>query len=292
MGIEKPLWVWVLFASIILLLLVIDLGFFNKKEEVISFKKSLYLSIGYIFIALIFGAWVYQYLGAQAGLDYFTAYAVEKSLSMDNVFVISLIFSHFAIPVSKQHRLLFLGVLGALVLRAIMIGLGVAIVSKFSFILFVFGVFLIITGIKIIFSKEDKKNFGENKLVIFLKSKFNLSNWWLALICIELADLVFAIDSVPAVLAITQDPYIVYTSNIFAILGLRSLYFCLASMVERFYYLKYSLACILIYVGAKIFIAPLLGHIPSGFSLAIIFICLAGGILASFLKLPTNRKIS
>jgi tellurite resistance protein TerC len=272
-------------------------------------RESLLLSAGYISAALIFGAWVWWYLGAQSGMDYYTGFMIEKSLSMDNVFVIALIFSFFAIPRQYQHRVLFWGILGVIVLRAIMIGLGATLVSQFSWVLYLFGAFLIFTGIKMWIIADHVPDIANNPLLKFLKRHMRVTDglrgnaFWvnepdpatgkvvrfvtplfLALVLVEFVDLVFAVDSVPAIFAITTDPFIVYTSNIFAILGLRALYFALAAMIHRFKYLKYALALVLVFIGSKIFLVGIIGKIPAVISLSVTFGLIAGGVLVSLWK--------
>jgi tellurite resistance protein TerC len=243
-------------------------------------------------------------------MDYFTGFLVEKSLSMDNVFVISLIFTYFAIPRLYQHRVLFWGILGAIVMRGVMIGLGAALIHQFSWIMYIFGAFLVITGVKMLFMHDDETDVASNPLLKWLKSHFRFTEklhgnhffvkeadrkdpskmvWWatplfLALIMVELTDLVFAVDSVPAIFAITTDTFIVFTSNIFAILGLRALYFALAAMVHRFHYLKYALAVVLVFIGVKIFLVNFAIKIPSPVSLGVTFGLLAAGVAYSLWK--------
>ncbi len=304
----KPAWMWLAFMGIVLTLLVLDLGVLHKDQREIEVRESLVLSAGYIGLALAFGAWVWWYLGSQSGMEYLTGFAIEKALAMDNVFVIALIFSFFAVPRQYQHRVLFWGILGVIVLRAIMIGLGATIVSQFSWVLYIFAVFLILTGVKMLVFKDAEYDVGKNPVLAFMRRRFNVTDehhgekfwvkkpdpatgkavWFmtplfLALVLIEVADVIFAVDSVPAIFAITKDPFIVYTSNIFAILGLRALYFALAAMVHRFHYLKIALAIVLIFIGSKIFIADLLGidKFPPAVSLAITFGILATGVLYS-----------
>ena len=273
----KPAWVWLAFIGIVVTLLAFDLGVLHRDDHEIGVRESLLLSGGYIAVALAFGAWVWWYLGAQSGMDYYTGFMIEKSLSMDNVFVIALIFSFFAIPRQYQHRVLFWGILGVIVLRAIMIGLGATLVSQFSWVLYLFGAFLIFTGIKMWVIADNMPDIANNPLLKFLKRHMRLTDglrgnaFWvrepdpatgklvrhatplfLALVLVEFVDLIFAVDSVPAIFAITTDPFIVYTSNIFAILGLRALYFALAAMIHRFTYLKYALALVLVFIGSKI----------------------------------------
>ncbi len=305
----KPAWVWLLFAGVVIALLSFDLGVLHKSDREIGVKESLLLSAGYISVALMFGAWVWWYLGAQSGTEYLTGFLIEKSLSMDNVFVIALIFSYFAIPRQYQHRVLFWGILGVLVLRAFMIGLGATLVSGFSWILYVFGAFLVLTGIKMWIIADHMPDIAKNPLLKFLRKHLRVTNdlhgnaffarqpdpasgkmaraatpLFLALCLVEFVDLVFAVDSVPAIFAITSDPFIVYTSNIFAILGLRALYFALAAMIHRFTYLKYALALVLVFIGTKIFLVGIIGKIPPSISLSVTFGLIAGGVVVSLWK--------
>jgi tellurite resistance protein TerC len=305
----KPAWVWLTFVGIVVALLAFDLGVLHKDDKEIGVRESLLLSAGYISAALIFGAWVWWYLGAQSGMDYYTGFMIEKSLSMDNVFVIALIFSFFAIPRQYQHRVLFWGILGVIVLRAIMIGLGATLVSQFSWVLYLFGAFLIFTGIKMWIIADHVPDIANNPLLKFLKRHMRVTDgfhgnaFWvnepdpatgkvvrfatpllLALVLVEFVDLVFAVDSVPAIFAITTDPFIVYTSNIFAILGLRALYFALAAMIHRFKYLKYALALVLVFIGAKIFLVGIIGKIPAVISLSVTFGLIVCGVLVSLWK--------
>lgn len=302
----KPVWLWLSFMSLVVTLLAFDLGVLHRKQREIEVGESLALSAGYIAIACAFGAWVWSQFGSTAGMDWYTGFFVEKSLSLDNVFVIALIFGYFAVPRQYQHRVLFWGILGVIVLRAIMIALGAALVSEFSWILYVFGAFLVLTGIKMLLASDAPKDLASNPLLKFLRRRMRVTPelhgqrffvrqpvaeggkpvlWatplFLALILIEAADLVFAVDSVPAIFAITQDPFIVYTSNIFAILGLRALYFALAAMIHRFHYLKYALAAVLIFIGGKIFLVNIIGKIPAAVSLTVTISLILVGILAS-----------
>jgi tellurite resistance protein TerC len=310
----QPVWIWLVFIGIVITLLAFDLGVLHKDEREIGVKESLMLSAGYIAIAITFGAWVWWYLGAQSGMEYYTGFLIEKSLSMDNVFVIALIFTYFAIPRVYQHRVLFWGILGVIVLRAIMIGLGAALVTEFSWILYVFGVFLVLTGIKMIIIADNMPDIGNNPILKFLRSRVRVTEkvegnaffvrqpdpktgkierfatpLFLALVLIEFVDLVFAVDSVPAIFAITTDPFIVYTSNIFAILGLRALYFALAAMIHRFQYLKYALALVLVFIGSKIFLVGIIGKIPPVISLSVTFGLIAGGVLFSLYKTRNDK---
>jgi tellurite resistance protein TerC len=305
----KEAWVWFVFIGIVVTLLAFDLGVLHKDDHEIGVKESLWLSAGYISVALIFGAWVAWYFGAQSGMEYYTGFLIEKSLSMDNVFVIALIFTYFAIPRLYQHRVLFWGILGVIVLRALMIGLGAALVTEMSWILYIFGAFLVFTGIKMLMIANHMPDIGNNPLLKFLKKRMRVTEkiegnaffvykpdpvtgktirWatplFLALCLIEFVDLVFAVDSVPAIFAITTDPFIVYTSNIFAILGLRALYFALAAMIHRFTYLKYALALVLVFIGSKIFLVGIIGKIPPVISLTVTFGLILGGVLFSLYK--------
>lgn len=305
----KEAWVWLLFIGIVITLLVVDLGFLHKDNHVISAKESLWMSTGYIAIALMFGGWIWWEMGPDFGMNYLTGFLVEKTLALDNIFVISLIFTYFAIPQIYQHRVLFWGILGVIVLRGIMIGLGATLVSQFSWILYIFGAFLVLTGIKMLFARTHEKDMGDNKLVKFLRKHMRVTDdlynqkffvkkenpktgklerfatpLFLALLMVEFADIIFAVDSVPAIFAITTDPYIIYTSNIFAILGLRALYFALAAMMHRFVYLKYALSAVLIFIGGKIFWNQLIGKMDPTVSLSITIAFLASGIIFSLLK--------
>jgi tellurite resistance protein TerC len=306
----KAAWLWLMFIGIVIALLVFDLGVLHRDpDHVIEVKESLWLSAGYIAIALLFGAWVWWALGAQSGMEYATGFLIEKSLALDNVFVIALIFSYFAIPQKYQHRVLFWGILGVIVLRAIMIGFGAAIVSQWSWVLWIFGAFLLATGVKMLWMIDNMPDIGNNPLLRFMKKHMRVTNelrghrffvrlphpqtqrpalWatplFFALMLVEFADLIFAVDSVPAIFAITQDPFIVYTSNIFAILGLRALYFALAAVIHRFKYLKYALAVVLIFIGLKIFYNQIWGKMEPWISLSVTFGLLAAGIVYSLYR--------
>ena len=302
-------WVWLVFVGVVVTLLAFDLGVLHRDDHEIGVKESLALSAGYISMALLFGAWVWWLLGAQSGMEYYTGFLIEKSLSMDNVFVIALIFSYLAIPRQYQHRVLFWGILGVIVLRAIMIGLGAALVSEFSWILYLFGAFLVFTGIKMWVIADHTPDLANNPLLKLLRKHMRVTpqvegnaffvrrpdpatgrpvRWatplFLALCLVEFIDLVFAVDSVPAIFAITNDPFIVYTSNIFAILGLRALYFALAAMIHRFKYLKYALALVLVFIGTKIFLVGIIGKISPTISLSVTFGLIASGVLVSLWK--------
>ncbi|TXH39383.1 MAG: TerC family protein [Burkholderiaceae bacterium] len=304
-----PVWMWLSFLGVVGVLLALDLGVLHKGEREIGVKESLVLSAGYITVAMVFGSWVWWQLGAQAGMDFYTGFFIEKSLSMDNVFVIALIFSFFAIPRKYQHRVLFWGILGVIVLRAIMIALGATLIEQFHGILYFFGAFLVFTGVKMWWMADHDPDIATNPVLRFLRKHMRVTDqlegnaFWvkkaepatgkvvryatpllLALVLIELVDLVFAVDSVPAIFAITTDPFIVYTSNIFAILGLRALYFALAAMIHRFHYLKYALSLVLVFIGGKIFLVPLIGNTPAVLPLSVTVGVIAGGVIVSLWK--------
>ena len=299
-----------MFAAVVTLLLTLDLGVLHRQQREIGVRESLMLSAGYVSAGLLFGAWVASQLGHQAGLDYVTGFLIEKSLSLDNVFVIALIFSTLGIPRENQHRVLFWGILGVIVLRALMIGLGAALVERLSWMLYLFGAFLVFTGVRMWQLAEHQPDVANSPLLGWLRRHLRVTPrlhgqsffvrqpdqnaagrtvlWvtplFLALCLVEAADLVFAVDSVPAIFAITTDPFIVYTSNIFAILGLRALYFALAAMIHRFKYLKYALALVLVFIGGKIFLVGLVGKLPAWLSLGVTAGLVAGGVLVSLWK--------
>jgi tellurite resistance protein TerC len=307
----KPLWMWLLFLGLVIGLLAFDLGVLHKANHDIGIAESLRMSVMYILLGLFFSGFIWWQMNATATAQYLTAFVVEKTLAMDNIFVIALIFGFFAIPREYQHRVLFWGILGVIVLRGIMIGLGATIVDRYNWVLYVFAAFLIFTGIKMLFVADKEHKIEEKGLIRFLKRRMHVTEeihghhffvkqphpetgritryatpLFLALITIEIADVIFAVDSVPAVFTITTDPYIVYTSNIFAILGLRALYFALAAILHRFAYLKYALSVLLVFIGSKIFVADLMGwdKFPPEWSLGITFAILGAGVGYSLWK--------
>ena len=301
-----PVWFWLAFAALVAMLTAFDLGVLHKEDREMGIAESLKLSAFYIGIALLFGAWVWHAKGAADGMAYYTGFFIEKALSIDNVFVISLIFTFFAIPRKFQYRALLWGILAVILLRGIMIGAGAALVEQFHWLLYVFAAFLVLTGVKMLFTSEGETDIGNNPVVRFISKHMRVTKelhdqhffvrvydsktgkmvlaatpLFLALVVINLADLVFAVDSVPAIFAITTDTFIVYTSNIMAILGLRALYFALSAMIHRFHYLKYALALVLVFIGSKIFVADfLLGgdKFPPVLSLGITFGLILGGV--------------
>lgn len=307
----KPGWMWLAFLAIVAVLLVFDLGVLHRKPHEIGIRESFLLSGFYIALGVTFGGWIWWELGSELGLAYMTGFVVEKSLAMDNIFVIAMIFAYFGIPRIHQHRVLLWGILGVLVLRGIMIAAGAAIVREFGWVLYIFAAFLIATGVKMIWMADAQHDIGNNPVLRYVRKHFPVTDklhgdafvvrepdpvtgklktyatpLLLALLMVELADVIFAVDSVPAIFAITTDPYIVYTSNIFAILGLRALYFALSALMHRFVYLKYALATLLIFIGSKVFVADMLGlaKVPPVVSLGITFAILAAGIGASLWK--------
>lgn len=302
-----PLWMWGGFLGLVVALLVLDLGVLHRHEHEISVRESLWTSAAYITLGLGFGGVVWWLLGPVAAKNYLTGFVVEKSLAMDNVFVIAMIFSYFAIPRLYQHRVLFWGILGVIVLRGLMIAAGAAIIAQAHWVMYIFAAFLIATGVKMWLTADQDYSVGDSKLLAWLRRHIRVTDTLhgnhftvklpdpatgrrvtyatpllLALVMVEFVDLVFAVDSIPAVFAITTDPFIVYTSNIFAILGLRALYFALAAMVHRFHYLKYALSVLLVFIGAKVFAGPLLGFavskFPPALSLAVTVAILAAGV--------------
>jgi tellurite resistance protein TerC len=315
--VDNSIVTWCIFICLVLSLLALDLGVFHKKGREIGFKESLWMSSFYIVMALIFGLFVGFIKGLDSFAEYMTGFLVEKTLSLDNIFLISLIFSSLSIPLKYQHRVLFFGILGVIVLRGIMIALGVQIITRFEWVLYIFGAFMIFTGIKMFFVSHNSLDIADNRFLAFMRKHWNVTEkpegqrffvykidpntnlkkffvtpLFIALILIEFIDLVFAVDSIPAIFSITQDPYVVYTSNIFAILGLRALYFALASMIARFHYLKHALATVLIFIGSKIFIANAfhLAKIPPLLSLTVTLIILGFGVFFSLIKKKSDPK--
>jgi tellurite resistance protein TerC len=299
--------IWGGFNLFVVAMLVLDLGVFNRKAHEIHVKEALLFSAFWIALALLFNLGVYFFAGSQKALEFLTGYVVEKSLSVDNIFVFILIFSFFKVPAIYQHKVLFWGILGAIILRAVFIFTGVALIEKFHWIIYIFGAFLIYTGFKIAFEEEKEVKPENNPLVKLFRrfvptvdqyenGKFMIKKdgkifttpLFLTLLVVETTDVVFAVDSIPAILAISRDPFIVYTSNIFAILGLRALYFALAGIMKFFHYLNYGLAVILIFVGIKMITADFF-HIPIGVALGFIAVVLALSIAAS-IKWPKKEN--
>lgn len=297
---------WIGFNLVVLALLALDLGVFNRQAHAVSLREAAIWSAVWVGLSLLFNLFVFLWLGKDAGLDFFTAYLIEKSLSVDNIFVFVLIFSAFVVPAEYQHRVLFWGVLGAIVMRGLLILLGTALISFFHWLLYVFGAFLILTGIRLARPHEQEIHPESNPLVrlarrflpvtpgyegprFFVRKEGRrcITPLLLVLVVVETTDLLFALDSIPAIFAITLDPFIVYTSNICAILGLRALYFLLAGLVDRFRYLRFGLAAVLVFVGVKLVLTDLY-HISIGISLGVIACILAIAVLASLLR--TRRE--
>lgn len=313
----KPLWAWLAFLVFIVLLLIFDLGVLHRKSHEIDVRESLALSAFYITIGLAFSLWIWLHLGQRPALDYLTGFVVEKSLALDNIFVIATIFAYFGIPRIYQHRVLVYGILGVILLRGLMIGAGAAVIARFEWVLLLFAAFLIWTGVKMLRAGDIEYDVAANPILRFVRRRCRVTDdlhgerffvrlpvssagrtavfatpLFLALVMVEFADVIFAVDSIPAIFAITTDPYIVYTSNIFAILGLRALYFALSAMMHRFVYLKTALSLVLIFIGGKVFAAELLGmeKIPPALSLGMTVAILAGGVGLSLWKTRKTRE--
>ena len=292
---------WAIFNGAVILMLLLDLGVFNRKAQKVTVKAALYWTAFWIILSMAFNGWIFDNFGNEAGLDFFTGYILEKSLSVDNLFVFLLIFNYFKVPARLQHRVLFLGILGALVLRGIFIYLGATLVQQFHWVLYIFGAFLVFSGIKLLFLDEDEDQNPENVIVRafrkrlrvteeFVEEKFFVvrdgvryaTPLFLVLIAVETSDVLFAVDSIPAIFGVTQDPFIVYTSNVMAILGLRSLYFALAGLLEYFHYLNSGLALVLIFIGVKM-LGENFFEIGDALELGVIALILTVSVLASIL---------
>ena len=322
---EHSFWLWVVFAALIAVMLSLDLGLFNRKSHAVTYRESVIWSSVWVSLAMMFAGVVFWHLGKQKGVEFLTGYLIELSLSVDNLFVFLLVFAYFKVPSKYQHRVLFWGVMGALVMRITMILLGTALIRQFNWVIYLFGGFLIITGVKM-FSQEETEIQPEDNPVVKLVTRFipitrhyegekffTLQNGrrtgtllLLVLVIVEVTDLVFAVDSIPAIFGITTDTFIIYTSNVFAIMGLRSLYFLLAGVVEKFHYLKLGLAVVLTFIGVKMLL-PLISvgvarvfdavsapnvaefvrhrgnHLPIGIALGFVAAVLTGSVLASLI---------
>lgn len=310
-------WMWAAFIAFVLVMLVLDLFVFGgRKAHKVSVKEAATWSLVWVSLALLFNAGLWWYLNGTAGqevadrkaLEFLTGYLIEKSLSVDNVFIFLLIFSSFHVSAEYQRRVLIYGVLGAIVLRAVMILAGAWLVREFSWVLYFFGFFLVVTGMRMLVMAEKEPDLNKNPVLKFARRHLRISEdhhgekfivmkggvryftpLFLVLILIEVSDLVFAVDSIPAIFAITTDPFIVFTSNIFAIMGLRALYFLLADVADRFHLLKYGLAMVLTFIGAKMLIAPWY-HVPVAASLAIVAVLIGASVIASLIA--TRNKPS
>ena len=302
---DTSLWLWVGFNAFILAMLALDLGVFHRKSHEISVREATIWSGVWIALAMVFNAGIWYFRGGEAGIQFFTGYLIEKSLSVDNIFVIALIFGFFAVPKIHQHRVLFWGILGALVMRAIFIVAGAALLARFHWIIYLFGAFLLFTGIKMALHRHEEIHPEHNPVLKLVRKLVPVTNdyheghffvrhadklmatpLFLVLVLVETTDLIFAVDSIPAIFAVTEDPFLVYTSNIFAILGLRSLYFVLAGVMDKFVYLKPGLAAILVFVGAKMLLTEVY-KIPATVSLLVVVSILAVAVIASLRK---NRR--
>ncbi|MGN6183804.1 MAG: TerC family protein [Thermoanaerobaculia bacterium] len=298
--IASPL-LWTVFSVFVLGMLALDLGVFSRKPHEVHFREALTWSVVWISLATIFNGWIWFRFGKDTALEFLTGYLIEKALSVDNIFVFVVLFASFAVPKIYQHRVLFWGVIGAIVMRAIFIGLGAALISRFHWIMYVFGAILIVTGIRLMIQGEAEPHPEKNPIFRFARKflpavpeyhgkhfairqggKWFATPLLLVLIAIEATDVVFAVDSIPAIFAITTDPFIVYTSNIFAILGLRALYFLLAGVIDKFHLLKYGLAAVLLFVGGKMVLADVY-KLPIVMSLVVIALLLGGSVVASLL---------
>ena len=305
------IWLWVGFVAFVLAMLSLDLGVFNRTPHVVRAREALAWTAVWVGLALLFAAGLMVFIGNQAALTFLTGYVIEESLSVDNIFVIVLIFQYFAVPPQFQHRVLFWGILGALLMRGLFIGLGAALLTRFDWVFYIFGALLVVTGIRMAV-KQDEEFDGEQNPVVKLVRRFlplthdyrgkhflamengrrHATPLLLVLVLVEVTDLIFAIDSIPAIFGITRDPFLVFTSNIFAVLGLRSLFFLLASVVMKFHLLKYGLAMILTFVGAKMLAEQWL-HIPILLSLGVVVSVLGASIGASLIwpaRVPSEGK--
>ena len=300
---------WLGFSIFILLMLSLDLGLFNRKAHHITYREATIWSAVWISLAAVFAGIVFWYQGTQRGLEFVTGYVIELSLSVDNLFVFLLIFSYFKVPARFQHRVLFWGVMGALIMRLTMIFVGAALINRFHWIIYIFGGFLVYTGIRMFTQKETElepednpvvrlvtrlvpivRHYDEEKFFTRINGKLTGTLLLLVLVVVEFTDLVFAVDSIPAIFAITTNTFIVYTSNVFAILGLRSMYFLLAGVVEKFHYLKMGLAIVLTFIGVKMLITAVGFHIPIYLSLIFVAVILSGSVIASLLR-PKEAEI-
>jgi tellurite resistance protein TerC len=311
---EHSVWLWVGFGVVILFMMSLDLGLFNRTAHTPSYKEAAAWSGVWVTLALIFSGVIFWHLGTIKGLEFLTGYVIELSLSVDNLFVFLLIFSYFKVPSKYQHRVLFWGVLGALVMRIIIIMVGTVLITRFHWIIYIFGAFLIYTGVKMMFQKETELEPEQNPVVRLItrfvpitrhyegEKFFTIANGrrtgtllLLVLVIVEVTDLVFAVDSIPAIFGVTKDSFIVYTSNVFAILGLRSLFFLLAGVVEKFHYLKTGLAIVLSLIGVKMLAESFLLHVMDKYTLIVgslvaVALILASSVIASLIW-PEKEKL-
>jgi tellurite resistance protein TerC len=293
---------WIGFTAFVVLVLALDLGVFHRDAHEVSFKEALAWSVVWVLLALSFNVGIYVWFGSARGLEFLTGYLIEKALAVDNIFVFAVIFSYFAVPTAYQHRVLFWGVMGALVMRALFIFAGAALLQEFHWIIYLFGAFLILTGVKLFLQKDVEIHPERNPLFRMFKSMIpsvpsydgahffvrRNGNWlatplFLVLVSVEVTDVIFAVDSIPAIFAVTADPFIVFTSNIFAILGLRSMYFLLAGIIDKFHYLRLGLALVLLFVGIKMILMDIY-KIPIATSLAVVAAVIGGSVVLSLLR--------
>ena len=315
------LWLWVGFNLFVLAMLALDLGVFHRKAHVVSIKEGLTWSAIWIGLALTFNALIFffwnqvrpgsGYTNSEAGVAFLTGYLIEKSLSIDNIFVFVLIFTYFAVPAQYQHRVLFWGIIGALLMRGAMVGVGAVLLKEFHWLLYIFGAFLVFTGIRMAFHKNEEVHADKNPLVRLLKRFMPVTGGYegdkffvrkagalmatpllVVLLMVETTDLIFAVDSIPAIFAVTQDPFLVYTSNVFALLGLRSLYFVLADVVTKFYYLKLGLSVVLTFVGVKMLLTDTPFKIETWVSLLVVAGIIAVAVVASLLRTRRLERAS
>ena len=301
---------WGIFLALVFAMLALDLGVFNRKVHRIGLREALFWSVVWTLVALVFNWWVYSRFGSQIGLEFLTGYVIERALSFDNIFVFIVIFNYFAVPAEYQHRVLFWGILGALISRGIFVALGTALLAKFAWLIFVFGGILLVTGIRLLIQKETEVHPERNPVVRLFQrfvpvtpryhgARFMIREngvlkatpLMLVLVVIEATDVVFAVDSIPAVFGVTQNPFIVFTSNIFAILGLRALYFLLAGLMHKFRYLGFGLALVLIFIGAKMLLHEWI-HIPVQLSLGIVIGILTAAVVVSLLRPAPPEEVA
>lgn len=308
MFLNTPLWMWAVFFAIVASAFVFDLGLMRRERKPLGVREALVRSAIFFCLAMVFNLFVYHNRGPEPAYEFFMGYLIELSLSVDNLFVFLLIFTHFAVPREYQHRVLVWGILGALLLRGSMIWMGTTLIAEFEWMIYVFGAFLVITGIKMLGGAEDEPDVANNRLIGFMREHFRITEkfekdrffihrngqrWmtplFMVLVLIEISDLIFAVDSIPAIFAVTHDPFIVFTSNIFAILGLRSIYFALAAFIHRFEYLKYGLSFILIFIGGKMLVNHYVGEVIITTELSLVLVV---GVLlgAAFISMRKTRQ--
>jgi tellurite resistance protein TerC len=306
------LWLWVAFNAFVLAMLALDLFVFHKDPHVVRTREAAFWSVMWVVVALVFGAGVYTFAGREAGLEYFAGYVIERALSVDNIFVFVILFSYFRVPLLYQHRVLFWGILGALVMRGALIGAGALLVQQFHWIIYIFGAFLVYTGIRFAANVDPNVDPDSNPAIKLLRRVMPVSSSYhgkkffvrehgagkgrliatplfVVLTLVETTDLIFAVDSIPAIFAVTEDPFIIYSSNVFAILGLRAMYFLLADVMDRFHYLKLGLSGVLVFVGVKM-LATDVYKVPIGVSLTVIVLMLAAAVAASWLRERILRR--